>query len=892
MLVAWAVSLFIAPAGSETSRWLSNIGTAVASLGAAAACLRAASRRRRETRRFWVLLGFGCLSWGVGQITWTIYDGILHKDAFPSPADIGFLGLPVLGSAALLSLAGAHTNAFGRFRSLVDGATIALSLFLVSWLLVLRDTVLAGGETRLAQAISIAYPAGDVVLVALAFHVMLRIRYTGRSLPVWLIAVAVGILGFAVADSGFAYQQLSGTYLTGSIVDIGWVAGFTILLFAGIGPERGPTHPITPTAHRVSELLIPCSAVGAAMLVSAFTLRDGVPPFTAIVWGAILVAVLLRQQLAMFENRALTRDLESRVRERTQELDATASRFHALVQHSSDVVTVIDAGGRITYQSDSIEGVLGYRPGDVMGRCLTSFATPPNDVLLREQLAEATGATETRTVHTELLDTDGAPRHVEVTITNLLDDPHVNGLVLNTRDISEQRALEERLVHDALHDSLTGLPNRVLFADRIQHALEQDRAPGHVAVLFVDLDGFKKINDTLGHSVGDHALVTVAARLNACLRPGDTIARFGGDEFAVLLERLVDEDGAIEVAERICAAVGDKVTLADQELYLRASVGVAIAESNTTADGLLRSADLAMYRAKALAAGSYALYTPDMRDAIIARVDLERELRHAVENDLLDVHFQPTFSLTSGRLTGFEALVRWHHPERGAIAPLRFIAAAEETGLIRPIGRFVMHTACAAAARWMRQGRAPRTMRIGVNISAAELRDPDFVGEVVSCLRETKLRPGCLVLEITESMLIEDSEETLQILRRLKSLGVLLAIDDFGTGYSSLSYLRAFPVDILKVDRSFVNGLGEPGADPGFVTTIVQLGRNLGLETVAEGIEHSAQLDVLREAGCDVGQGFYFSRPVPAAAVEQMLAGWYPDNRALAPDTHVVTAIS
>ncbi len=862
--------------GPDVKQTVSNMGLALVALAAAAACGWVARRGDRNERRVWGFVGLGCLSWGLGQTVWTIYESFLHKQPFPSPADVGYTGLPPLFCIGLMGLASAPKG-LGRVRALLDGMMIAGSLFVISWILVLGDVVSSGGESLLGQAISIYYPLGDVVLVTMVLYVFLRLRQQGQRVPWSLRLVAIGIAGFAFADSGFTYLTLIEQYQSGSVIDLGWFAGFALMGLAALHHmvSEGDGE-VTDDQQRPLGQLVPYAAISAAFIVSALAPSSSAHGGVAFAVRTFIIgALMVRQVLALFENLSLTRGLEARVLERTAELQASERRFRALVQHSSDVVTVIDRTGIVTYQAESIESVFGYRPEDLVGRSILELTGLEAADELRDELELAflDGSDGVRVLETQLRHASGRLRHAEITVTNLMDDPDVGGLVLNTRDVSERRALERQLVHDAFHDTLTRLPNRSLFLDRLSHALERAVTPGDVAILFIDLDGFKKINDTMGHAAGDQLLIDVALMLQDCLRPGDTVARLGGDEFAILVEDAGGDFGAVAVAERVCAKLRGKLSVQGQDVYLRASIGVAVADEDSDGDGLLRSADLAMYRAKEAADGGFALYDPGMHEQLVKRVRLEGELRDALERDELVLHYQPTWELQSGRLVGFEALVRWEHPERGLMQPGMFIPIAEETGLIHDIGRLVLREACRQGAAWVAQHSELAGMSLAVNLSAPNLRDPSLSGYVAECLVDSGLPAECLVLEMTESMLIEHSTQMIEQLQRLKALGVRLAIDDFGTGFSSLSYLHRFPVDILKIDRSFIERVVST-SDSEFVRTIVQLGRSLSLTTIAEGIEGQDQLTALRLTGCEQGQGFHFSEAVPSAIVEEQLPAW------------------
>ena len=428
--------------------------------------------------------------------------------------------------------------------------------------------------------------------------------------------------------------------------------------------------------------------------------------------------------------------------------------------------------------------------------------------------------------------------------------------------------LVEEANHQAFHDSLTGLPNRALFVDRLAQALSRaERTQSPVGVLFLDLDGFKTVNDSLGHAAGDELLVAVARRLQGCIRAGDTAARFGGDEFAVLVEGLKASENAVAVADKILTELRTPFRLRSRRVSINASVGIATGTSRS--EDLLRNADLAMYRAKSHGKRRYETFEPAMHAAMVERLELEADLQRAIERREFMLEYQPIVSLGTGAFVGAEALVRWKHPQRGLVPPSVFIPIAEETGQIPAIGRWVLFEACRHGAKLQ---ATHRPFAISVNLSSAQLQQPSLAGEVEQALRETGLDPASLVLEITETMLMVDTEATIGRLGRLKELGIHLAVDDFGTGYSSLQYLRRFPLDLLKIAKSFVDGLGGPEEESTLARAIIELGDSFQLQVVAEGIERPSQVDRLLELGCRLGQGFYFAKPMDYRAIEYILA--------------------
>jgi diguanylate cyclase (GGDEF)-like protein/PAS domain S-box-containing protein len=871
-VAGWTSVLIIDP-DSTRSQWLSNLGLIGAAWFGAAGCF---ARSRRGDRAPWLLIGAGSFSWGAGQAAWTWYESVQGREVpFPSLADAGYLLAPVLLVIGLLRLPSGPAGLAGRVRLLLDGLLVGLSLMVLSWAVVLQDTVRAGGDTPLLTSISVSYPAADVVVGTIAVVALLRARHgAGMSVPVLGLLLA-GTAASALADSGFAYLALHGQYYSGHPIDIGWFAGWLLLGLASRWPQQRSQPVVEGTRTHGVGLFAPYMAVGVAVVVDvAREVVDGyLGKVTA--WSTIILVVLLsvRQVLVLQENSGLTSSLEARVEERTAELAGRELWFRSLVQDINDVITVVDANGIASYQTPSAQLHFGRPPESLLGAGLLAWWSPLDAGRLQhvfDELSDSAGVT--RLFTGDVLHADGHAVPVEMTVTSVRDaEGRQNGFVLNARDITERRAFEQELSHQAFHDALTGLANRGLFRDRVEHALmTRSRSARPLAVLFLDLDGFKAVNDTLGHGMGDVLLRQVAGLLLGAVRPGDTVARLGGDEFAVLLEELSTDDEAAAVAVRIQEALLDPLDVEGHRVLTRASTGIAVFHGDEDAEVLLRNADLAMYRAKESGLGSFAVYEDHMHEGLVARLQLEADLREALSKGELRVVYQPTMSLANGSWHSCEALLRWDHPTRGLVPPVDFIPIAERTGLIVSIGAWVLAEACRQTADWRTRFPEAAGLGVAVNVSVRQLQASGFLRTVDEALETAGLPPHMLTIELTESILVEHTDEILRLLEDLKERGVRLAIDDFGTGYSSLSYLHRFPIDVLKVDRSFISSLSH--GDDELTRTIVNLGQSLGLMTVAEGIEENDQLTALQAMGCTLGQGFLLARPERPDVVEALLA--------------------
>jgi diguanylate cyclase (GGDEF)-like protein/PAS domain S-box-containing protein len=820
----------------------------------------------------WVLMlcGQGLLS--AGDLTSDLYQYVLHR-ALPTPslADAFYLvAYPLLLAGLFLVVRPRERRSAPE--GLIDAAIVATGAGVVIWIFVVHRYEQAAAHS-MAALVAMVYPLMDVLLVGM----LARVLFAAGRRTVSYYLLVLGVLGLLAADIGHAVL-IGQASQAGSPWAVGWLLSYLLIGAAGLHPSMAHGSQAAGEAGLPAEaasrrLSISRLRLLAAVALVPFAVFAGVRAFggqvdeTEIMVGTSILFVLVLTRMS-----SLLREIELK----TVEIKRQRARFQSLVQNSSDVITVVDPRGIVHYQSPAIGPVFGHDPAAVIGTEVADLLHPDDRSSAFASFARVLAdPSQMASFASRFRHADGSWRNCETAVTNLVPDPSVGGLVLNTRDVTERIGLEQQLKHLAFHDPLTDLGNRMLFTDHVQRALSRGRRTGTpLAVLFLDVDEFKAVNDGLGHPAGDQLLVTIAERLRGCVRAGDTVARFGGDEFAILLEDLAEPSLVIEVADRIMQVLRQPVLINGREVLANVSMGVTVSQdAQEDADVLLRDADAAMYLAKSNGKSRYEVFERSLHVAALERVEMEADLRRAVQRQEFVLHYQPVVELATGRVAGVEALIRWMHPRKGMVPPLEFVPIAELTGLIVPIGRWAMEEACRQMARWHHDHPSEPGRSLSVNLSARQLQEPGVVGDIASILAATDLDPRQLVLEITESVFLRDTEGTLRLLQELRALGVGLGLDDFGTGYSSLSYLHRFPIDVLKIDKSFIDGVVESPERAALVAGIVRLGQSLDLRLVAEGIETPEQRDRLRDMGCPLGQGFYFAKPLEGPSIEHILAG-------------------
>lgn len=840
-----------------------SLSRTVAPMLAIGAVVLAISHRVRRSppgqRRPWILLAASLAGFATSDlliVLWPTLTGSTHP--WPGPAHVPFqLGLALMISAVIAFI---RVQRRPDRAAALDTLIVGTSLVVVAWVLIIRP-LLAGGlaDGPLIGSILVTHPLLHIGLLLAGWRLS---STASRHAPAcWALLAGLGLL--IATSTGMGVLAMLDRYRPEGPLTLGWIVAAGCLAVAARHPtaarltEGSSEDPPRSPARRMV-----AHAVAALALPGLMLLRTDGPGDALVAAGTAVVLILVTLRL-----RSLLIELEAvRASEVADQRERDRRRFEALVRYAADVLLVIGAEGRVEYASPSAATMFDTDPTGWSRSRLAEQLHPDERQATVSALLERLTTAGGRPVRlrARFLDRNEREQHAELVAIDLLDDPDVAGVVITLHDTTGRAELEAELRRLAFHDPLTGLPNRTLFQDRLVQALHRAGRTGRpIGVLICDLDDFKDVNDTLGHPAGDQLLRELAGRFSVALRATDTVARIGGDEFAILCEDLGSTRDAVRSAQRILEATEEPVDVEGRELRVGVSIGIAVDTGTRSADEMLRDADVALYEAKGQGKQGWALHRTAMTMRAQARLQLDADLAKAVEERHITLAFQPIHELASDAMVGVEALARWHHPDRGWIPPSEFIAVAEQNGLIVPLGNQVLERGLATLRRWA-DDTPGRILRIGINVSARHLLNPSLPEVIASGLERHRIPGDELIVELTESVMLEDPQGALRVLHRLRELGVRFAIDDFGTGYSSLAYLRQLPVDIVKIDRSFVHGLTTDTGAADLIRSIIDLATGMGLDTVAEGVETDAQREMLREMGCRFAQGFLYGRPTDA----------------------------
>ena len=818
-------------------------------LGAGLLAIWGAMRRPREERVPWLWIASGVVLSGLGDLVWSIYVHVRGFEPDVSAADLPWLlSYLAIVLGLLMLLRRARRGDRSDVDGIIDMLVVGVVALVVIWQVSVQATVTDGSLAPEARAIWASYPILDAALLALV------VRTAVARVPGALVLVG-GVACWLFAD--FFYLLFPESTGWSAWLSAGWMVGAVLLATATWSRRTAPRPYRAPQTVGPLRLALAIAPLLVPPLIEVVTHRRGEDPNP---WPLLFASCVLAV-LAFARSYRLLQAAQAA----HSELEDAARHFGALVQRSSDAAMVLEPDGTITYASPAVHDQFGYEPGELVGRIGWDLIHP-DDIEATITAFMGVGDEPGRHISAEfrLLDASGRYRWVEEVVTNLLDEPAVHGLVANIRDITNRKTAEQQLERLAHVDELTGLPNRRRLADELGEMLTRD---GRVALLVVDLDQFKLVNDSRSHAVGDLLLGAVAKRLRDALGREAVIGRTGGDEFGIVIAGIDGADDARRWATRIKQALEEPIDLHASGTYsVSAGIGIALSTPRTTAQQLMQRADTAMYAAKGVGPGRTVVFDKQLRQMADEWVTVQSELRAALSNDELVVHYQPVVDLATDTVIGVEALVRWRHPTRGLLLPADFIPIAERSDLIDRIGAYVFEQACRDASWWARAGHP---MTVAVNVSATQLRDERVCNLIRTALYDSGLSPELLVVEITETAVMENAGRAMETLEAIRGLGVQVALDDFGTGYSSLAFLKSVPADIVKIDRSFVVDIERSATDRDIVGAVIHLAGVLGMTVVAEGIETEGQRQILRELGCTHAQGFLWSRAVEA---EQVLA--------------------
>ena len=852
--------------GDEWASLISNLISPVIYAGPGILAWRVSLDETLTKRRriAWRLISLATFSFMLGDVIWLVLENGLGLQPFPSVADVGYLLFYPLMLGGLLCSVERFSSREEMVNFWLDASVVVVAGGMVLWRMLVQPMVASSDADQLKTILSAAYPVGDLVLLLGISSLMLRRSDFHSQAPVNFVLVGV-VVNF-VADFAFGYQSLHGLYQTGAPIDaLFTLACFPVMLGAHLEKLHAArrTGSLNARKDRTGEryFWLPYIALGVVYLVLLQMIAERAEADLDrmfLLAGVVTVLVIVRQFMFVRESTIANATLNSLQR-----------RIQGIYSASSDAIGLATFDGTLTEVNESFINLTGYERHELVGKMSYQDFVPDESL---EITIEPSSFNHHDDRERELIRKDGSTRSVTAMVYAVDDgETGPSALAVVVRDVTLRRELQRKLSYQARHDSLTGLANRSMLHERVSAALSRARRRSTgVALLFIDLDNFKTVNDTMGHAAGDELLTVIAKRLRSCLRASDSAARLGGDEFAILLEDLSVEAEPATVADRLIDIIRKPVEIAGKDVFVGASIGIATGDLALASDELLRNADVAMYTAKREGKNRFSIFQPQMQQAVMGRAKLEVDLRTAVEKNQFEVKYQPIIDLATNQPVAVEALVRWRHPD-GEIAPNTFIPIAEEINLISGVGQLVLDTACDQVARWNSDLRFSGRLAVSVNVSSRQLSDENFVTRLIETCDRVDLPTTELILEITESAMLSNAESTMRHLEKLRSLGVRIAIDDFGTGYSSLSYLHRFPIDILKIDRSFIEKVTDCDKGAAMVRAIVSMSRTLGLDTVAEGIENPGQVEVLRAMGCERGQGFNYSKPLSAGELLEYL---------------------
>lgn len=828
-------------------------------------------------KSFWLFMGLGTLCYALNMLVWDYHEIILQRpNTFYISTILSFSLMYLFYLTAILGKIFKGRSFYKGFHSVLDALIVMSTLATISYNFVINPVLQYSHKNSLGLALTyICSPILDLILL---FGV-LYLYFTSAEILYYKVYMLLswGMFMFSLADSGYLFLLLKGTYHTGSFYDPLWSFAYITLGIAGIYSLHIKQSNIQNA--KISSKMSIFNTTSPYILVTIFTVVELIYSHGNITTGMIITTmlVIIKQFLVIIDNKSLLQDisvlnyeLEDKVKRRTRELEESQQRYKSLFEQNSSAIYSLDLEGKITSINSACEKLTGYSSTEVLG-------TPVSDLLdIKSKKLSHLYFNRVINGGSQNFEISFTTKHkirleLEVTAVPIIVDNMVIGMYVIIKDITENKKSRQKIHHMAFHDSLTGLPNRRLFQNTLEELLsDSENTSLRTAVMYIDLDRFKGVNDTLGHEMGDLLLVAVSTRLKNCLRNTDLIARQGGDEFTVLLPNLTSKADAAKVAEKIINALNEPFLINEQELAISSSIGIAIfPDDGKDSVTLMKNADAAMYRVKEEGKNGYQLYTPEMNQIASKKFMLEKSLKQAIKQNELLLYYQPQIDVRSNKIIGTEALVRWKHPELGLISPGEFIPLAEETGLILPMSEWILKTACSQMKLWLEKGY--ELPKMAVNISPKQFQLNNFIEIISGILKDTGLKGEYLDLEITESIAMQNENEVISKILELRHMGSTVSIDDFGTGYSSLSYLKKFPITTLKIAQQFVSEIKGDSDEEAIVSAIIAMAKNLNLNIIAEGVETEAHIKFLSNQKCHNMQGYFFNRPMPAEEFEKVL---------------------